>query len=400
MGRLGNVIRLCAGAFVILDLGLLAACAGLPRGHLVNPRATVRDQADAVATASATARPLANTPLPSPTSVPTSSRSRIGRVVSVTPTLAMTRRPDWRLVATGLGNVQAVVVDPTNPEVVFAVGDAIYKSSDGGQHWVIELPDVHARSIAIDAGGKHLLVGSGLGCARGTMGLVWRSTDGGTSWQQVGQGDLTGFAFDPVQPQHVFAGTCGGLMESVDGGNSWHRLSVPIAGYDGSFVAISRDAREVVGALTSEGGTVKLVRSTDGGKHFVALTSPLLWGRVSVILGGGGRITAISNGGIVTSPDGGLSWASFDQGLSSVTQSNAIDRFKVGVARPNPKVPTIIYLAATDGLYRYGPDTKQWQLFGRGLVGPVVAFDVAVTPRSTVFYAGTGTGLFRFDVGR
>jgi photosystem II stability/assembly factor-like uncharacterized protein len=61
-----------------------------------------------------------------------------------------------------------------------------------------------------------------------TEGLVYASTNGGATWTQqttpASAMCINSLAFDPQNPQNVYAGTEGGLLISVDGGANW---SVP-----------------------------------------------------------------------------------------------------------------------------------------------------------------------------
>ncbi len=129
-------------------------------------------------------------------------------------------------------------------------GDGIYKSTDGGQSWThMGLGDSkHIGRIALHPDDVDLVYVAAMGHLWGPneqRGL-YRSDDGGQSWQAILQiDDNTGVvdvALDPRNPEIVYAasyqrerrpwGFHGGgpgsaLYKSVDGGDSWERLSGP-----------------------------------------------------------------------------------------------------------------------------------------------------------------------------
>src|SRR5260370_3714907 len=162
------------------------------------------------------------------------------------------------------GSVGAIAVAPSDPKIIYigsgeglqrpdlSVGDGIYKSVDGGQSWKhLGLRDgQQIASILVDPTDANRVFAAVLGHPYGpnTERGVFRSRDGGQSWQRVlyrdantGAADL---AFEPANPQTVYAslwaarvapweirsgesfGAPGsGLFKSTDGGDSWRQLT-------------------------------------------------------------------------------------------------------------------------------------------------------------------------------
>lgn len=88
-------------------------------------------------------------------------------------------------------------------------------------------PDAVAQAIAASPEGTILFVGTG----DGTGGTTYRSGDGGLTWTKATQRVLADadvpivFAFDSVDPMHVYAASAGGdLLESRDAGVTWDVL--------------------------------------------------------------------------------------------------------------------------------------------------------------------------------
>jgi len=101
----------------------------------------------------------------------------------------------WQAINTGLPtsssallNIHAIAVHPTNPNVAY-VGtwkNGVFKTTDGGQHWVAKssgLTSMDVRSLAIDPGNPQVVY-AGLGEGKG----VCKSTNGGDLWGTVNAG--------------------------------------------------------------------------------------------------------------------------------------------------------------------------------------------------------------------
>jgi photosystem II stability/assembly factor-like uncharacterized protein len=202
--------------------------------------------------------------------------------------------------------IGAVAVFQANPEIVWVgtgegnprnsagVGAGIYKSLDGGLTW--ELLGLE-RSERIH---RILLHPTDPDIAyAGVMGPAWsdgeergvyRTADGGTTWERVLYVDRkTGIAdlvMDPSNPDKLLAamwefrrwpwffesgGPGSGLYMSYDGGDSWTRLSeedgLPGGELGRIGLAIARNDPSVVYALV-EAAQSALLRSDDGGTHW------------------------------------------------------------------------------------------------------------------------------------
>ena len=130
-------------------------------------------------------------------------------------------------------------------------------------------------SLAIDPSNSDVVYAGSAG------GGVWKTTDGGSTWNPLSDNQLTlaigALAIDPRAPQTVYAGTgegnqCGdclpsqGVLKSVDGGASWVMLAQPFfTASRFSFEGLVVDATNGnVLAATNRG----LYVSTDGGVNW------------------------------------------------------------------------------------------------------------------------------------
>ena len=133
--------------------------------------------------------------------------------------------------------VEAVSIDPTDAEVMYAGGrdcsgatapgcvGFLYRTDDGGDTWGLSLVTSNTvTSIAIDPQKPDVLyVGD-------RSYTIRKSSDGGDTWTVVRaccpSGNLV--SIDPNVPSHVYLGGWGYIAESPDGGQTWSEWDDPI----------------------------------------------------------------------------------------------------------------------------------------------------------------------------
>lgn len=157
-------------------------------------------------------------------------------------------------------SIGCVVLDPTDPNTVWvgtgesvsgrhvAWGDGVYRSRDGGQTWDnmgLEQSE-HIGAISIDPGNSDaiLVAAEGPLWASGGQRGVYRTTDGGQTWDQVleinGDTGVTSLVRSPDNPDVVVAaayqrrrhvalfaggGPSSGIYKSTDGGATWREVT-------------------------------------------------------------------------------------------------------------------------------------------------------------------------------
>ena len=262
-----------------------------------------------------------------------------------------------------------VIVDPKNPDIVFvaALGHAygpspdrgVYRSRDGGATWqkvLFKNDSVGAIDLALDPTSSQVVYATLWATRRppwyvyapsnGPGGGVFKSTDGGTTWQPLTTGLPTegvgriGIAVAPTNARRVYAivdAKDGGLYRSDDAGTSWSKISgeTRIWGrgwYFGKVVVDPKNPDIVYVSNTS------LYRSTDAGRSWTPIKGApggddyhQLW----IAPDDPNRMILASDQGAIVSVDGAATWSSwYNQPSAQLYHVAADDRFPYWVTGP------------------------------------------------------------------
>lgn len=143
------------------------------------------------------------------------------------------------------GRASGIVGDASNKNVYYfgATGGGVWKTQDGGNNWK-NISDKFfggsIGSIAIAPSDNRIIyVGTGENTLRGNVSEgngMWKSTDGGKTWKNIGLSDsrhITKILIHPQNPNLVYAACIGhlfgsneerGVFRSKDGGISWQKI--------------------------------------------------------------------------------------------------------------------------------------------------------------------------------
>ncbi len=245
----------------------------------------------------------------------------------------------------------AVAGHPTERQVFYFGGcvGGVWKTTDGGIFWenvsdgFLTTASIGAIAVA-ESDPNVVYVGTGEGCIRGNLGQgdgVYRSTDGGKTWANVGLGasrHIGRVRIHPRDPDLVYVAALGnafgpndqrGVFRSKDGGGSWER--VLFRSENAGAIDISMDpgnprviyasiwqVRRNPWTLSSGGPDSGLFKSVDAGDTWQDLSGndglpegPM--GRIGVAVSPArpDRVWAIVEakaGGLFRSDDGGATW--------------------------------------------------------------------------------------------
>jgi len=250
-----------------------------------------------------------------------------------------------------VASIGAMAVAPSAPDVVYVgsgestprdstgYGNGVYKTTDGGATWThLGLENTeHIGKIAVDPRNPDVVFVAAMGSLYGPNPDrgVFRSRDGGRTWQRVLYGDenvgAVEVVIDPSNPRVVYAGLWntrrppwfvyaptngpgGGIFKSTDGGSTWKQLTAGlptgVIGRSGIAVAPANPRRvyAVVDCLDPEPAAAG-----------AAAPSAAPPSQPAAPAAGAGAATQAppAQGGFFRSDDGGASWTrlSSDQAL-------------------------------------------------------------------------------------
>jgi len=284
-------------------------------------------------------------------------------------------------------SIGAIAVAPSDPNIIYvasgeglhrpdlSVGNGIYKSTDAGKTWTqLGLRDgLQIPALAVDPRDPNKIFAAVLGHPYGPSDErgLFRSTDGGQSWQKVIYKDentgASDVEIDPANPDVVYAsmwevregpwednnevnGIGGGLFKSADGGNTWHPLTNGLPkDLSQIYVAIApSDRHRLYATLGTASGMLAVYRSDDAGESWYKATDdPRPSGRI-----GGGDLPVprvdsqnadiVYSASTVTmkSTDGGKTWSGFRGAPGGDDYQNLWI---------NPNNPSIILLVSDQG---------------------------------------------------
>ena len=249
------------------------------------------------------------------------------------------------------GRSVAVAAHPSEPSTpnMGTTGGGVWKSVDGGTYWR-NVSDGHFKRASVGAlavapsDPNVIWAGMGESTIRGNVSHgdgVYRSTDAGKSWAHLGleaTRNIAKLRVDPRDPDVAFVAAFGhahgpnperGVYRSKDGGKSWQlvlsrnedtgAIDLSIDPHNPRVVyAALWEARRGPHYLSSGGEGSGLFRSTDGGDTWVELTRNPglpegLIGKIGVSASAARRdrvyaIVENVDGGVYRSDDGGESW--------------------------------------------------------------------------------------------
>ncbi len=220
------------------------------------------------------------------------------------------------------GSIGAIALAPSNPDILYvgsgeglqrpdlSVGDGVFRSTDAGRTWTQRgLSDaLQIGAVIVDPGDPDRVFVAALGHPYGPNEErgVFRSTDGGSSWEKVLYKDentgAIALEFDPGNPRTLFAvlwsarqgpwengawqGRTSGLFKSTDGGDTWRQMTrgLPTAdqGLGRIGIAIAPDDPSRMYAAVDAGQDGGIYRSDDAGESWTHVASERrVWSRGS-----------------------------------------------------------------------------------------------------------------------
>jgi photosystem II stability/assembly factor-like uncharacterized protein len=304
--------------------------------------------------------------------------------------------------------VKSLVLDPTNPNIVYAgtgegyfnidaaIGQGVMKSTDGGATWTFSTPFAqYVNRLAIDPRAPATLFAA-------TRTGVFKTTDANATWRLVFSGhnciDLT---LDPENPQTVVIAvwdraanqTENGIWRTTDGGATWARVSAGLPRGDLSGrAALARspsNPRILYAGIAQPNTSLPVMgiwKSADGGATWNQIAgTPSYCGSQcwydSELTVHPANPDIVFAGGLFLwkTVDGGVTWARSDTGVH-------VDHHSLAFGGSNRDV---IYSGNDGGVFRSTDGGTTWSAMNYGL-GGTQFYALAVSPTDpSITYGGT-----------
>ena len=240
--------------------------------------------------------------------------------------------------------IPRIRIHPKDPDLVYAAvlghlfgpneERGVFRSKDGGETWEKILyagDEVGAVDLAMDPSNPRVLYASMWRILRTPYSLesggpgsgIWKSTDGGDTWEEVtgkdnglpqGMLSISGVTISPVNPNRIWViieAPEGGVFRSDDGGGTWSKINDErkLRQRAWYYTRIYADTKneDLVYVLN-----VRFWRSKDGGKTYESISTPHgdhhdLW----VDPTDANHLVVGDDGGAQVSFDAGANWSTY-----------------------------------------------------------------------------------------
>jgi len=270
----------------------------------------------------------------------------------------------WRPMGPPGGDVRSLGADPKDSRRIYlGTSDGhVFGSSDAGRYWQLlgragPRLDAVVTSILVDPRDSRVLYAATWTQDPLAGGGVFRSSDGGRTWQAAGLAGqaIRALAQAPSNPDLFVAGTLDGVYRTRDAGKNWERISpaghAEIRNLDS--VAIDPLNPEIIYV-----GTFHLPwKTTDGGRRWLPVHAGMIDDSdvMSILIDRTNpqRLYASACSGIYRSENGGALWKKI-QGIPFSAR-------RTHVIRQDPHRAAVVYAATTEGLWRTTNAGASWE---------------------------------------
>lgn len=271
----------------------------------------------------------------------------------------------WKIATEGLGHARilSLAIHPTNPSRVYAgtLGDAVYRSVDGGHRWSIVNAGMKEHVAYVNAF-VFYPQNPDVMMAATTVG-IFRTTNAGMMWEEMSNKGMdsvytVSVALDPADTRILYAGTSGGVYKSVDGGATWNEANNGLIHAEpGTALSLGVNALLMDRKKTSTlyaGTTRGAFKTEDGANHWVKIQEGIGEKFISAFIihpKDDSALLAGTESGVYKTTDGGARWTSLEHGMTNLN---------VRALAMHPEDPKILYAGTQGGLFKTVDGGATW----------------------------------------
>ncbi|MCE7861253.1 MAG: hypothetical protein DYG86_15900, partial [Chloroflexi bacterium CFX2] len=333
---------------------------------------------------------------------------------------------DWEFLgAPNSGPVKAIVFSPNDAQKIFAGGNGLYFSSDGGHNWSGQGNGLGGKFFELSIHPITQAFYIQQVASNTSNNVIYRSNDNGADWQSFKKGCKLNFSADgelhcwygnsevsyddgatwsrgsnrfggdvaypnPYKADEFFGAPFdGGIVSSRDGGQTWQEVNAGIKFDNPAFFFAPDQNRIYLIDLRSDwsytsanGESWTPCNPTSEFDFSITQTRAVIDPRDSAKI-----YVATQGSGVVVSADACSSWALTNNGLGSLF---------VNSLTHDSNNPGTIYAGTDDGAYVSYNGGSSWAQITNGLLGATVVYSIVVDKDSNV-YAATPYGIFKLE---
>jgi photosystem II stability/assembly factor-like uncharacterized protein len=349
-------------------------------------------------------------------------------------------------------NIFSLTIDENNPDTIWAGSNSsdgafgIFKSIDGGENWNSFVNGINAahpnypdtslvfRGFTVEPGNSaivyaqaQLSTGEQGATFSKVLGRVFKSSNGGQSWNTIWEGDNLAryLIVDPSNISTLYlstgifdveainsdcdAGVMGGegVLKSIDGGQSWKAINNGIEDlYLGTLRMHPQDSQTLYAGgsgsdacqgLAGDGGG--LYRTIDGGENWERVAPTLMGGPISTVNFSADiptQVYAAFEDAIYHSADNGTTWNSFSKAGSRGYGSPGINAGIPIDIIVHPDQPNVVFANNYGGgLFKSIDSGQNWNDSSRGFSGAVIYSLATSAGNNAIALAAAKSGVFR-----
>jgi photosystem II stability/assembly factor-like uncharacterized protein len=305
-------------------------------------------------------------------------------------------RAAWFRVPIGGADVTSIAIDPFSRGEVFCGTSRgnVYRSQDGGRSWEPtrpgnQFPGYVVSTLAADVKTPGRLWAALSGTGAGALLAV--SPDRGAHWEILARWqrsvDARAFAQSPWDPNLVVCGGDDGVFLSRDGGMSWEPSGSGVPG----LVLVQSLAFDPADSMTLYAGTYRQAfRTRDRGGSWSRIATGMVLDATVYSFDfdahDARRLWVSTCGWVYLSEDGGDRWTRYTTGFTNR---------RTPVLHLDPRHPNVLFAGTVGGLHRSDDGGKNWKRISRETLD---VSSLEIDPATGRILVGTlGEGVFSSD---